>query len=112
MTTIANSPARPSLFARVVIQPGQTQIPTRATAQTAWLQLKEAQRREDGTSARIEGEHLMRLESAPSAWPVEAEAAPVIIGANEVDAARLRALPAIRRAVNSLRLGPTRGDAA
>lgn len=65
-----------------------------AAVQDAWLQLKEEQRREDGTSARIEGRHAARLERYPSHYPV-----PEL--PNAVDEARRAAMPSIRAAVNA-----------
>ncbi|MBN9890093.1 hypothetical protein [Salipiger abyssi] len=65
-----------------------------AAVQDAWLQLKEEQRREDGSSARIEGRHAAQLEAYPSHYPTPQRP-------NAVDAARVAALPSIRAAVDA-----------
>ncbi|MBV7394584.1 hypothetical protein [Mameliella sediminis] len=55
----------------------------------AWLRLKERQRLEDGSSAAIPPHRLARLLGQPD--PVD-----------EIDAARIRALPATRAAIATL----------
>ncbi|OWV40411.1 hypothetical protein [Mameliella alba] len=61
----------------------------------AWLRLKERQRLEDGTSAAIEPAQLNRLSTLPGHHRPVTGPTP----ANEIEAARLRALPATRAAV-------------
>lgn len=65
-----------------------------AAVQDAWLQLKENQLREDGTSARIEGHHAARLEAMQSHYPMSRRL-------NEVGEALNAALPSIRAAVEA-----------
>ncbi|WP_300534658.1 hypothetical protein [uncultured Mameliella sp.] len=67
----------------------------RITCLDAWLRLKARQQLEDGTSAAIEPQRLSRLLRLPTPC-------------NEIDAARINALPATRAAI--ARLGARAGS--
>lgn len=86
----------PAHLARI-LTPAAGTLPPRALAQDAWLHLKEAQRLEDGTSARITPDRLMRLERTPNYWPASTSADQK----SSLDAAIARALPATRAAIQA-----------
>jgi len=86
----------------------------RFVSQESWLLAKERQRLEDGTSARIEGVRLARLETMPSHWPgahLSVIEAPMVVGheTSEVQSAFDAARPTITRAVHAMRERLTRG---
>ncbi|EPX82075.1 hypothetical protein [Salipiger mucosus] len=81
--------------------------------QDAWLQLKEEQRREDGTSARIEPQHLAHLEAAPSHYPAPEPVTPLMAALAAAEPAVLAAVKARRARDAQASAGrPTGGDAA
>lgn len=112
----ARTPVPPDHRRAVIAAPDHP--PNRVVALDAWCTLKDRQQLEDGTAARIERDRLLRLLAMPSGWPGNgidmgggvalrptAAPDPAPTPLSEIDAARLRALPAIRAACARVRRG-------